>query len=318
MANATKNKSAGSKTGTARKTTAAKKTTTKKKTTTSGKRRGRPPKKQPSDGIRVEIVLLTVLAVSILLMLSNFGVGGIVGNAVSDFFFGLFGISAWIFPILLFALTAFYIANKKNSLVIWKLSGCIACFLLFCAFMQLLTSGYSDTTRVLDYYTDSVYDHLGGGLFGGILVRIFGAAFGAIGAYVIVIIGIIISAIIMTQRPVLRNLHEGSSRVWNSAKEQRRQAVQRKQEDHKKRAARVAEEDLSEEDEEPVSSFSKQNASKKKRAFFDFNLKEEEKTHQMALPELSIHRASEEEAADSAETAAAEEPENIPAPSSRG
>mgnify|MGYP001025312303 FL=1 len=318
MANATKNKSAGSKTGTARKTTAAEKTTTKKKTTTSGKRRGRPPKKQPSDGIRVEIVLLTVLAVSILLMLSNFGVGGIVGNAVSDFFFGLFGISAWIFPILLFALTAFYIANKKNSLVIWKLSGCIACFLLFCAFMQLLTSGYSDTTRVLDYYTDSVYDHLGGGLFGGILVRIFGAAFGAIGAYVIVIIGIIISAIIMTQRPVLRNLHEGSSRVWNSAKEQRRQAVQRKQEDHKKRAARVAEEDLSEEDEESVSSFSKQNASKKKRAFFDFNLKEEEKTHQMALPELSIHRASEEEAADSAETAAAEEPENIPAPSSRG
>ncbi len=51
----------------------------------------------PSDGIRVEIVLLTVLAVSILLMLSNFGVGGIVGNAVSDFFFGLFGISASIF-----------------------------------------------------------------------------------------------------------------------------------------------------------------------------------------------------------------------------
>ena len=84
MANATKNKSAGSKTGTARKTTAAKKTTTKKKTTASGKRRGRPPKKQPSDGIRVEIVLLTVLAVSILLMLSNFGVGGIVGNAVRN------------------------------------------------------------------------------------------------------------------------------------------------------------------------------------------------------------------------------------------
>lgn len=127
MANATKNKPAGSKTDTARKASAAKKATARKKNGTSGRKRGRPAKKKQSDGIRVEIILLTVLAAAILLMLSNFGVGGIVGNAVSDFFFGLFGISAWIFPILLFGLTAFYIANKDNSLVIRKLGGCIAC-----------------------------------------------------------------------------------------------------------------------------------------------------------------------------------------------
>ena len=239
MANATKNKPAGSKTDTARKASAAKKATARKKNGTSGRKRGRPAKKKQSDGIRVEIILLTVLAAAILLMLSNFGVGGIVGNAVSDFFFGLFGISAWIFPILLFGLTAFYIANKDNSLVIRKLGGCIACYLLFCAFMQLLTSGYSETTRIPDYYSDSVYDHLGGGLFGGILVRIIGLAFGEIGAYVIVIIGIIISAIIMTQKPFFTFLHEGGSRVWKTAKEQRQQSVQQKKEAERKRAARV-------------------------------------------------------------------------------
>lgn len=310
MANATKNKSAGSKTDTARKASAAKKTTARKKTGTPGRKRGRPAKKKQSDGIRIEIILLTVLAAAILLMLSNFGVGGIVGNAVSDFFFGLFGISAWIFPILLFGLTAFYIANKNNSLVIRKLAGCIACYLLFCAFMQLLTSGYSETTRIPDYYSDSVYDHLGGGLFGGILVRIIGLAFGEIGAYVIVIIGIIISAIIMTQKPFFTYLHEGGSRVWKTAKEQRQQSVQQKKEAQRKRAARVSEEEESPEEDASVTG---KEPAKKKRFFVDFNLKEEEHTHQMAMPELSIHRAQETEPAD----ASAAEPEEVPESSVR-
>ena len=39
------------------------------------------------EGVRAEIILLSVLAVSILLMLSNFGMGGVIGQAVCDFFF---------------------------------------------------------------------------------------------------------------------------------------------------------------------------------------------------------------------------------------
>ena len=45
------------------------------------------------EGVRAEIILLSVLAVSILLMLSNFGMGGVIGQAVCDFFFGLFGVT---------------------------------------------------------------------------------------------------------------------------------------------------------------------------------------------------------------------------------
>ncbi len=318
MANATKNKSAAQKSTAAKKTTAKKsaaKTTAKKKSNSTGKKRGRPAKQKQPEGIRLEIVLLSVMAVAILLMLSNFGIGGIVGNAVSDFFFGLFGISAWFFPILLFAVTAFYIANKNNPMVIRKLSGCIACFLLFCAFMQLLTSGYSETTRILDYYSDSVYDHLGGGLFGGILVKLFGLAFGKIGAYVIVVIGIIISAIIMTQKPFFNILHEGGSRAWKTAREQRRQSVRQAERVHKQRASRAAESGSADGDGGAAAS-SKEAAPKKKRFFFDFNLKEEEKTHQMAMPELSIHRAdTPEPETEHPETPAPEtNPETPPAP----
>ena len=68
----------------------AAKSTKKRKTTTK-----KPTKKQQQENaaIRDEICILCVLAVCILLLISNFGIGGMVGEAVSSVLFGLFG---WI------------------------------------------------------------------------------------------------------------------------------------------------------------------------------------------------------------------------------
>ena len=101
---------------TARKTTAKKSSTAKR---TSGTRKN--TVREPMDeGVRAEIILLSVLAVSILLMLSNFGMGGVIGQAVCDFFFGLFGVTEWAAPVLIFFGTAFYIANRQNFLIVRK------------------------------------------------------------------------------------------------------------------------------------------------------------------------------------------------------
>ena len=67
------------------------------------------------EGVRAEIILLSVLAVSILLMLSNFGMGGVIGQAVCDFFFGLFGVTEWAAPVLIFFGTAF-LHSKQTEL----------------------------------------------------------------------------------------------------------------------------------------------------------------------------------------------------------
>lgn len=48
-----------------------------------------------------EVILWVILAISILLFISNFGIGGAIGNLVSSFFFGVFGLIAYIFPIVL-------------------------------------------------------------------------------------------------------------------------------------------------------------------------------------------------------------------------
>lgn len=85
-----------------------------------------------------EILLWALLAVSILLFVSNFGIGGKVGNAASMLIFGLFGMMAYVFPVLLFLGSCFLISNKRNHFAIFKL---IACILLFCPLLTVLQTG---------------------------------------------------------------------------------------------------------------------------------------------------------------------------------
>ena len=94
---------------------AAKKGKTTKKAGTKGK------KAQNSYSFRDEIIILLTLAVAILLILSNFGLGGFLGNAVSAFLFGIFGLPAYIMPVLLFLGTAFVFSNRGNSFAYIKL-----------------------------------------------------------------------------------------------------------------------------------------------------------------------------------------------------
>ncbi len=61
----------------------AAKSTKKRKNTKS-----RPNKKQQDNGLKSEIIILASLAVCILLVLSNFGVGGIVGRRSHRYFSG--------------------------------------------------------------------------------------------------------------------------------------------------------------------------------------------------------------------------------------
>ena len=44
------------------------------------------------EAFRKEIILWIIVAVSLVLFISNFGVGGIIGNGISGFIFGLFGL----------------------------------------------------------------------------------------------------------------------------------------------------------------------------------------------------------------------------------
>ena len=113
---------------------ATKKNNTRKKT---GTRSGSRNKKKQDEGIGLytEIILWITLAGSILLLLSNFGMGGLVGKTVSGVFFGLFGLVAYIFPIFLFLAVSFVISNNRNPKAYRKMAGFLLLFLSACALM---------------------------------------------------------------------------------------------------------------------------------------------------------------------------------------
>lgn len=207
-------------TSTARKKTATRKSSTNRNTT---KKRTTKKPIEKNSIVQEEIVILCILAISIVLLISNFGIGGVVGNYVSSFFFGVLGLVSYIFPFLLFFGIAFYISNKNNPIVTRKIAGAFGCVFFLCGFLHLLTVGLSEKNTLLQYYALCAKEKIGGGILGAAQAKLFGLAFGTIGAYAIIIIALIICAIVMTQRPLLAPLRESSARAYQSAAENHRQ-----------------------------------------------------------------------------------------------
>ncbi len=166
-----------------------------------------------------DILILVVLALSILLFISNLGFGGFVGEAISDFFFGATGYMAYLIPLLLFFGTAFFISNRRNRLVYRKMIGAAGCYFFLCGFCQLLFADLAVRGELIEGYAWCALHKAGGGFLGALQVFLFGGAFGVIGAYVIVIIGFIVFLVIMTQRPILSSLRNGSAKKARSARE---------------------------------------------------------------------------------------------------
>lgn len=218
---------------------------TKKKS--AGKRRtpaGRKKKQvQTGPSMESEIFLWIVLAVSVVLLISNFGVGGSVGNAISSFFFGLVGLVCYPLPIFLFLGVAFVIANKRNPRAYRKMAGFVLLFLAVCLFLQLVTEGAVYERDFMAYYRVSAEYKTGGGLLGGALSRLLVQAFGTVGTYVITVIAMMISFVLITQKSMFDMIKEFSRKMYRRAAERKAQ----RQEELKARQEEQAEKEQQQE-----------------------------------------------------------------------
>ena len=190
-----------------------------KNTRTSGyKRKTTQKKKQSGNGLELEILVLVMLGVSILLLIGNLDMGGSVGEAVSRFCFGLLGWIEYLFPFFLFFGSAFVVANRKNRLIFRKTAGLLLVFVCLAGLIHMFTLGYSQGDTVSGYYQYCSVQKTGGGIVGGGLAKLLSIAFGTLGAYVVLAIGLVIAVIIMTQRPVLAPLKEKSEKLYQETK----------------------------------------------------------------------------------------------------
>jgi S-DNA-T family DNA segregation ATPase FtsK/SpoIIIE len=170
------------------------------------------------QAFKKEIFLWIVVAVSILLFISNFGIGGHLGNAVSGFLFGVFGMVAYIFPLVLLVGSFFAVSNKGNSYAIMKLVMTIVLIWFIGVFMYLAVYGEFAVSPVQSYI-DSVERHSGGGFIGALIGCILVPAVGIIGAYVVTIVVMIICLVLITGKSFMKGMRNGGRKVYESARE---------------------------------------------------------------------------------------------------
>ena len=224
---------------------AAKSTKGKKNTkSTAKKTQQKSGQSQNRDEIRGENIILGLLAVCILLVLSNFGLGGIVGKTVSSVVFGIFGFMAYFLPFILFGAVAFGISNKGNSHAYIKLGAVAALFLILCGMIELLFHPYDKNATLFSYYVASSEHKNAGGFAGGCLIRLFCPLFGKIGAGVILVVLGIISIILITERSLLSPIGRKSKVAYEEAKRKRQETavIRTKERERKERERQTAQE----------------------------------------------------------------------------
>ena len=191
------------------------KSSNKRKTQTKKERMAEIEKAQ---AFRVEVTLWIVVAAALLLFISNLGFGGAVGKTVSGFLFGMFGLMAYVLPVLLLVGSFFAVSNRGNKLAAVKLIAAIVFLVFLCTFMGLAMNG-NDRVHPLDAYTYCAERHTGGGIIGGCLAYYMCQAFGLIGSFIIDIIVLIVCMVLITERSALRGMQKGGKKVYESAKE---------------------------------------------------------------------------------------------------
>ena len=243
----------------ANKTTSAKRNTTK----TSASKKSTATKKQPtkkgtkpkttSKNVTVEaevvdvakteavkeIFLWIFLAVCVLLFLSNLGIGGIVGNAVSGFFFGIFGLVAYLFPILLLVATFFGISNQGNRLATIKLIAGGVLMVFLSVLVELFAHGDAPYAAMRAFYYGRE-SKSGGGLLGGLIASGLVEGFGVISAYVLTFVIMIVCLILITERSLLQqagNRRRRRKRRYTDPSEDREARLARIRADKKRQAA---------------------------------------------------------------------------------
>ena len=208
-----------------------------KKRKSTGKKTGTRKREAPDRSMETEIFLWIVLALSVVLLLSNFGIGGAVGNAFSSFFFGLVGLVCYPLPFFLFLGTAFVISNSKNPRAYRKMAGFILLFITACMFMQMLTEGAVSEDNLGAYFRISAEYKTGGGVLGGILCRLCVIAFGAAGTYAIIVSALMISLVLITQKSIFDMIRKFSQTIYEGAarrQEERKEAVRLRREEKEK------------------------------------------------------------------------------------
>ena len=144
----------------------------KRRTASAGESRSRKQQYSAQDSaIFHEISLIILFALAAILFLCNFGIIGTVGNSISKVMFGIFGVLAYVAPILAFLGYAFGSVNAGSPVAKRKIIAGVVLFFLLGILLEFMSGSMSLRTEysLADIYADCSIGRKGGGVISGSL-----------------------------------------------------------------------------------------------------------------------------------------------------
>ena len=169
--------------------------------------------KDKSISMKKEIILLVCLLFSVLLFISNFGVGGKITEGLSNVFFGIFGISAYIFPVILTVVVFILISNGRIKRAASKITVAVLIIMTLCLTSQLIDAKNSSNLDLIELFSYAMRNHKGGGFIGGVLFKLFHPAIGTPGIIILDIFLIIICGVLTTGKSFLNAVVSKGSKI---------------------------------------------------------------------------------------------------------
>lgn len=227
------------------------------KSGTTGRKSGSNSNRRKADAYRAEqdrelfreIGLIVLFAVMVVLFCCNFGLIGPVGDAVSRFLFGLFGLMAYIAPVLIFVGVAFWSANEGSPTVLRKIIAGAVLFLMLGIVCDLIAGQASGLEKydIKAIYKASADGKCGGGVLAGSLAYLLHSYLETIGTVLVVLLCSAISLILLTEKSLINSVKSGGSlmreRSREDAEKRREYASLRRQEQEESRARRATEQE---------------------------------------------------------------------------
>ena len=139
-------------------------------------------------GLREEAILILSFLISLLLLLSNLGFCGIVGEGLSQGLVFLFGSFSVLFP--------FVMANRNNPMIMRKIPFICFLYIFLGAFLPVLIFGKSIPEDLTDLLTE-------GGVLPGIFLLFLKQFLGSLGAMIVLFFAILLCLVMITEKPLM-------------------------------------------------------------------------------------------------------------------
>ncbi|MDE6602742.1 MAG: DNA translocase FtsK [Lachnospiraceae bacterium] len=209
----------------------------------------------PMDpAVRNEILLIVLAALALILFLCNFGLVGKFGSAVSSVMFGIFGLLAYVAPVIIFLMVAFGMLNAGNHIATRKLAAGILFFILLGMSFEFFSANPAgaESYQIAEIYARCSEGHTGGGIIAGSFTYLSCKFLGTVGTVLLILVLGIICLVIVTEKSFIGGVAAGGRKVYERSLEDaayRRERAARRREEQSERREREARERRQREEE---------------------------------------------------------------------